>query len=374
MKELGIGIIGFGFMGKTHTFAYKNIPFYYPDFPANINLKGVCSRHIENAESAKEAFGFEYATDNYMDIIEDKEIDIVNICTPNAQHKEQVIAALRAGKHIYCDKPLAISYSEAQEILAEKEKSKSICQITLQNRFFPATIRAKQLIGEGRLGRILSFRACYLHSGAIDPDRPISWRMDISQGGGGVLFDMGIHVLDAIYSLIGEFESIFCKTQTIYKKRPDKTGKMVDISVDDASYMVLTAKCGAVGTVEASKVASGTNDELRFEIHGDRGALRFNLMEPNFLEYYDNTKGDMPYGGDKGFTKIECVQRYENSPFPGPKYAVGWTRGHIHSLYSFLNCVLSGKSASPSFEDGAYLQYVMEKGYESAKSGKMLML
>lgn len=373
MREINVGIIGFGFMGKAHTYAYNAIPFYYPNFKSKIKLSAVCSAHLSNAENAKSTFGFEYATDNMYDILDDDKINVVNICTPNALHKDAVIAALRAGKHIYCDKPLAVTYKEAMEIVGEHKKSSSIVQVTFQNRFFPATLRAKQIVNEGKLGRILSFRACYLHSGSIDPQRPIGWRYD-KNNGGGVLFDMGVHILDLIYHLLGEFDGIFCKMQTIYEKRPDGAGNMVDILTDDASYMTLETKGGAVGTVEASKIATGANDDLRFEIHGDKGAIRFSLMEPSFLEYYDNTLPEAAYGGNKGFTRIECVSRYPESGFPGPKYAVGWIRGHIHSLYSFLDCIENGKTPSPSSEEAAYIQYVMEKACLSAKSGMYLKL
>jgi predicted dehydrogenase len=371
--DLNIGIIGFGFMGKTHTYCYKNIPLYYDNLPFKIKLRGVCSRKMETADKAKNEFGFEYATDNMYQILEDEKINVISICTPNFLHKPALIAALQKGKHIYCEKPLAASYGEAKEIISACNGSESIAQVVLQNRFFPATMRAKQIIDEGRLGNILSFRACYLHSGSVDAKRPIGWKQE-KEKGGGVLFDMGVHIIDLIYYLLGEFDSLFCKTQILYKKRPDQQGEMKSITADDASYLIFQMKNGAFGTVEASKIATGTNDELKFEIHGDKGALKFNLMEPSFLEFYDNTKPDSPLGGCKGFTRIECVGRYNERSFPGPKYAVGWIRGHVHCLYSFLSCVAEGKKTAPSLYDAAYLQYVMEMGYKSAKSNTYIKL
>lgn len=371
--DINVGIIGFGFMGKTHTYCYKAIPIYYDDIPFKVNLRGVCSRRTETAEKAKNEFGFEYATDNMDRILEDEKIDVVSICTPNVLHKPALVAALQRGKHIYCEKPLAASYNEAKEVIAALEGSKSIAQIVLQNRFFPATMRAKQLIDEGRLGNIVSFRACYLHSGSVDAGKPITWKQE-KEMGGGVLFDMGVHIIDLIYSMLGEFDGLFCKTQVLYKERPDQEGGMKRITADDASYIIFQMKNGAVGTVEASKIATGTNDELRFEIHGDKGAIKFNLMEPNYLDFYDNTKPDGPFGGCRGFTRIECVGRYPQSSFPGPKYTIGWIRGHIHCLYSFLSCVAQGGKPSPSLYDAAYLQYVMEMGHESAKTNKYIRL
>lgn len=371
MKEIGVGIIGYGFMGKAHVFGYKTLPLYYNNLPFKTKLVGVCSGHLENAVKAKEYNGFEFATDNADDIFERKDIQVVNICTPNSSHKELILKALKADKHVYCEKPLAMSVEETDEILRELGHHNVTTQMVFNNRFFPATVRAKQLIEEGRIGRVLSFRAVYLHSGSVDSGKPIGWRYDKSLGGGGVLFDMGSHLLDLMYHLLGEYESVFAKTEITYKQRPDKSGKMVDIQADDLVLVVARMKNGGLGTIEASKIATGTNDELRFEIHGDKGALRFNLMEPNWLDFYDNTVPEQPLGGTRGFIRIECVQRFEAPAgnFPSSKTSIGWLRGHAHCLYNFLSCVNEGRQANPSFEDGAYIQYVMEKAYESDRAG-----
>lgn len=367
MREIRVGIIGFGFMGKTHTYGYKTIPLYYSNLPFKIKLIGVCDAVIEVAEKAKETLDFEFATNNPEDIFNCKDIDVVDVCTPNIFHKEAVLGALKAGKHVYCDKPLATSFEEAKEITGVLGQFDSVTQMALQYRCFPATMRARELIEEGRIGKIMSFRACYLHSGSVDPKKPIGWKQDKKFGGGGVLFDLGSHVLDIMYYLLGEYASIFAKTEVVYKQRPDKKGNMVDIEADDLAFVIARMKNGGMGSIEASKVATGACDELRFEIHGDKGAIRFNLMDPNWLEYYDNTVSEAPLGGVKGYTRIECVQRFKKpgDGFPGPKFSVGWIRSHVHSLYSFLNCVYEGKQASPSFKEGAYIQYVMEKAYES---------
>jgi len=367
MDELRIGIVGFGFMGKTHTYGYKTIPLYYNNLPFKIKLVGVCDSIFEVAQRAKETLDFEFATDNPYDIFNRTDIDIVNICTPNIFHKEAVLKALKAGKNVYCDKPLATSYEETKEITDVLGKYDVISQMALQYRFFPATMRAKELMEEGRIGRIMSFRACYLHSGSVDSKKPIGWKQDKKFGGGGVLFDLGSHVLDIMYYLLGEYSAVFAKTEIIYPQRPDKSGNLVNIEADDVAFMIVKMKNGGTGTIEASKVATGVNDELRFEIHGDKGAIRFNLMYPNWLEYYDNTLPEAPLGGTKGFTQIECVQRFKKpgGDFPSSKFSIGWIRSHVHCLYNFLSCVYEKKQASPSFKEGAYIQYVMEKAYES---------
>ena len=376
MDEIRVGIIGFGFMGKTHTYGYKTIPLYYSDLPFKIKLVGVCDTVAEVAQKAKESLDFEFATNDPDEILKREDIDAVDVCTPNKYHKDAILKALDAGKHVYCDKPLATSYEEAKEIVSLLDRYDLVTQMALQYRFFPATMRAREIIQEGRIGKIMSFRACYLHSSAINPKKPLGWKQDKKFGGGGVLFDLGSHVLDIIYYLLGEYSSVFAKTEIVYRQRPDRNGNMVDVEADDIAFLILRMKDGGIGTIEASKVATGVNDELRFEIHGDRGAIRFNLMEPNWLEYYDNTLPDVPLGGVKGYVRIECTQRYPKpgGDFPNPKFSIGWIRSHVHSLYNFVSCVYDKRQASPSFKDGAYIQHVMERAYQSDNEGKWVYL
>ena len=169
MKEIGVGIIGFGFMGKTHTLGYLTLPLFYPNLPFRVKLVGVCNRTRSVAERAKADLSFEFATDSLDDIFARDDIDVVNICTPNVNHREAILKAIDAGKHFYCDKPLTASYDEAKEVLERLKGKDLINQVALHYRFYPATLRAKQIVEEGRLGRIISFRACYLHSGSVDP-------------------------------------------------------------------------------------------------------------------------------------------------------------------------------------------------------------
>lgn len=367
MKEIGVGIIGFGFMGKTHTYAYKTLPLFYDELPFKVRLVGVCNRTLEKALKAREDLGFEFATSNPQDIFDRDDIQVVNVCTPNIYHKEHVISALKADKHVYCDKPLTADWNEAKEIIKVlDEKPHLVTQITFQNRFFPAIMKAKELIEGGFLGKVLSYRACYLHSGSVDPNRPMGWKMEKSMGG-GVLADLGSHVLDMIYYLLGEYQAVFAYNEIAYPQRPHPSGTIVDVEAEDLSILILKMKNGATGIIESSKIATGTNDDLRFEIHGQKGAIRFNLMDPNWLEVYDNTIPEGDYGGDRGFKKLECVQRYKapGGNFVSPKAPIGWIRAHVHSLYNFLNHVYLGSQARPSIRDGAYIQYVMEKARES---------
>jgi len=374
MKTLNVGLLGTGFMGKMHTYCYSSLPFYFEKAPFKVNLKGVYSRTLKNAENFKNLHSFEYATDNWMDIINDPDIDIIDICTPNMMHYDQIMAAIKAGKHIYCEKPLTAHLSQAVDAAQAADKSDKQYGTVFHNRFFPAALRAKELIDEGALGNILAFRVSYLHSGSVDPKKPVGWKQQSE--GAGVLYDLGSHALDLLCHLAGKAQSITCKTQTLYPYRPDKEGNMIKMTADDAAYMILTLQNGAVGTCEVSKVATGANDEFTVEIHGDKGAVKLNLMSSEWLYFYDNTLPDLALGGNKGYTRIECVGRYPApaSSFPGPKFSVGWARAHVQSVFSFVNSVFENKKPSPSFDDGAYIQALIEKAYESAENGTVIAL
>ena len=367
MKTFNIGIIGWGFMGRTHSLAVRSLPLFYPNAGFEARLEGVCSRTLSNAEKARDDLGFRYATDDYRNLLADKNIDVVSICTPNGDHERMVIDALRAGKHVYVDKPLTTDYASALRILEAAQSAPGQAQLALNNRFFTATMRARQLIGENRLGEILSFTCRYLHSGSIDPDRPMGWKQGRE---GGVLLDLGSHALDLVTWLTGEMPAeVLCATNTLYDQRPTKDGSVCHEISEDHALMMLRLKNGSLGTVEASKITAGSTDVMYLEIAGTKGALRWNLENPGWLEFYDNTQPETALGGLRGFTRIECIGRY---PAPGgsflpAKNAVGWERGHMHCYFSFLNSIASGQTPSPSLEEGARLQKLMDAMLLSAR-------
>ena len=370
MKTIGIGVIGWGFMGKTHAQALRSLPLFYPGAGFDVALRCVCARHIENAREAARAAGFERYTDDYRDLLSQPDIDVVSICTPNALHEEMAVAALRAGKHVYIDKPLAVTAESARRIADAAEDAPGFTRMVFNNRYFPATLRAKQLMDEGRVGRVLTFNARYLHSGSIDPDKPIGWKQGPE---GGALLDMGSHALDLLTWLAGYPRRVCCRTFTLYPQRPAPGGGRTEALSEDHVQMMLELEGGAVGSVEASKIATGSNDELLLEIRGDRGALRWNAMDPNYLEFFDNTLPEAPYGGTRGFTRIEAVGRY---PAPGgkflpPKSSVGWERGHLHCYYTFLDAVARGERPTENtVRDGARLQCLMADCLRSERTGQ----
>ncbi len=367
MKEIGVGVVGFGFMGRAHTYGYKTIPLYYADLPFRIALRGICAPRPGVAERVAEELGFAYCTQSIDALLDDPAIDIINICTPNRFHQEGVQKALAAGKHVYCDKPLATNSREAAEIAEAAKHSGLVTQLALQYRFYTGTLRAKQLLDEGRLGRVLSFRAAYLHASGLDADKPMGWKQQKVLGGGGVLLDLGSHAFDLMYYLLGEYDSVLTENTIVYEQRRDACGSLAACDAEDLSVSMARMKSGAMGTIEASKIATGSDDELRFEIHGTKGALRYSSMRPGELGFFDASRADMPYGGESGFTAIPCANRYEKpgGGFPGSKYIEGFMRGHVHSLFNFVSHVYERTPASPSFVEGAYIQHVLEKAYES---------
>ncbi len=372
MKIYGVGIIGMGFMGKTHAYAHTTLPYYYKDLDFGTKLITACNRSPAAAEYARDHLGFERATCDEDEVFSDSRIDLVHICTPNAAHYAQVKKALEAGKQVYCDKPLCLTAEECYELSELASKKGLTAQMAFQTRFFPALIRAKELIEEGAIGDVLCFRDEYMHSGSVDPGRPAGWKLGEE---GGVLRDLGSHAIDLMSWLIGPFESVYANSRVLYPTRPDGKGGSVSITAEDHITMLLTLPSGATGVIEASKIAVGADDEHRFEIHGTKGALRFNLMQPNYLYYYDNTRPDAVHGGEKGFTAIECVARYPSpAGFPSFKNSIGWMRAHCHSLYSFVNNVHQGRPGDPSLEAGAYCALVTDAALESAKSGKSVRI
>jgi len=369
MKEIGVAVIGWGFMGRTHTHALHSIPLMYKDIDFRPVLKCLCSGHIENARRGMLDGGFESCTDDWHTLLTRDDIQAVSVCTPNALHEEMVIELMKAGKNLYIDKPLTTDLASAKRIYEVYKTCSVTAQMVMNCRYLPATLRAAELVKEGRIGEITCFNARYLHSGSVDANKPIGWKQETQ---GGVILDLASHVLDAVISLTGCPDKIFCATHNLYPSRPTKDGGVQTMLGEDHASMLLRLKNGAVGTVEAGKIATGTNDELTFEIYGTKGALRFDSMQPGWLNFFDNTVPEGTYGGERGFTRIESMARYPApaGSFLPPKNAIGWDRGHIHCYYSFLDCVAHGKTPMCTLEDAVKLQSVMESARISAQSGK----
>ena len=368
MKRLNIAVIGWGFMGRMHTHALRSIPLMYQDLDFKPVLKCLCSGHMENARAGMADAGFEDCTDDWRTLLTRRDIDAVSVCTPNALHEEMVTALIKAGKHLYIDKPLTTGLESARRILDAAKDSGLTIQMAMNNRFLPATMRAREIASEGRLGEITAFNARYLHSGSVDPLRPIGWKQGLE---GGVILDLASHALDLVTDIAGQPVEVLCACNRLYPERPTKDGRTETRLSEDHALMTLRLASGALGSCEASKISTGSSDELSFEIYGTRGALRFSLMEPSWLWFFDNTLPEAPLGGNRGFTRIDCVGRYPapSGSFPPAKNAVGWERGHIHCYYSFLDCLTHGRRPVCGLPEAYRLQAVMEAARNSAASG-----
>ncbi|HAJ95435.1 MAG TPA: hypothetical protein DCP02_04285 [Actinobacteria bacterium] len=379
MKTLGIGMVGYGFIGKVHTLSYLNLPYYYKPMPARLKMVGVASVPIADAQEGVEQAGFEFATDNWKDLLKRDDIDIIEVCTPNFLHKEIIIESLKAGKHVNCEKPLAMNLAEAKDIVEAADAHPAlISQMTFEYRYQPAMMRAKKLIDEGFLGRIYSARIVYLHSGNSDPNRPLHWKIQKKFCGGGSLYDLASHVIDLTRFLLGDFKKVFSRLEIFTKKRPlpGKPGEFGEVDVDDLALIMFESQNGCIGTLEGSKVATGVNDEYRIEIHGEKGAIKFNSTQPNFLEVYDTRDVGEPIGGRRGFTAIETVQRYPKpaTQFPGPKFSVGWMRYHCGNAFDFITNVAEGKKPDSDMYSGYKVQEVLEASQISNDRGRWVDL
>lgn len=377
MRRYRVGVIGAGFMGRTHAWGWQSLPFFYEKLGFRGELAGICTSRRETAEAARDELGFERAFVSAAEMIADPGIDVIDIASPNCFHRAALLAARAAGKPVYCDKPLTGNLAEALALRTELGNPAACGQMVLQYRFYPATMRARQMVEAGELGEILCFRLEYLHSGNVAAGKPMAWK-DRREFGGGVLYDLGSHAVDLLTWLCGEpLEEVFARQRTLHRRRPspEDPSVLAEQDSDDLTLMSARLPGGAVGTIEASKIATGTQDELRFELHGTRGALRFNLMQPNWLDWFDAADPEQPLGGTSGFKRLHCVQRYPApAVFPAPKVGVGWLRGHLHCLYTFAAAVHAGARFEPSIARGIELEEMLGAAALSAAAGRPVRL
>lgn len=350
-KIYNVGIVGFGFMGRAHTYAYKAIPFFYGALPINVNLQAVFSFPLEDAKKAAEDFGFKLGTSN-MEEFFDNDLDIIHVCSPNDTHKDVIFEAIKRGIHIYCEKPLTQSYQDALEILSALNEKDIITKIGFHSRFYPCAIRAKEIIDSGKIGKPIGFHIRYFTmnrlEGSASPNALAS----------GAIIDLGPHLTDMARYLIGDFESLMADAKYLNNKVPK--------SAEDAFFAIVKMKNGAEGIIEASKITYGANNEYIVEIYCEKGALKFDIENPDWLLFYDANDKSGPYGGDRGYKKIECFNRYPERRFPSPRHSPGWLGGHLHSIYEFLCAIRDNRPATPTLKDGVYIQSVLDKLARSA--------
>jgi len=376
MPIIRIGLIGYGGIGRVHAAAYRAIPFHYGLRADSIEIAGVATTRLETAKRAAQEIGCPYFTDNYRKLIARDDIDVIDICTPNNAHHEIVMSAAKAGKHIYCEKPLAMNVAEAAGMAQAVRAAGVKAQVTFNFRFFPAVMRAKELVEAGFLGRVFSFRGRYHRSSYIDSDKPMSWRLQREITGGGALFDLGSHILDLLYYVLGEFDSVNGTLDTLIWERPAAKGsaEMARVDVDDIALLQARTADGTLGTVEISRMGTGAANDLTFEIFGQGGAIRFDMGDPAWLHVYDARDAEGPLGGERGFRQIEAVSRYDGQRAPDWTMTPDFMRSHAESQYQFIRSIWDDKAAAPSFDDGAHVQKIMAAAERSSEKGTWVRL
>ena len=383
MKTLNVGLVGAGFMGKAHVVAYSNMPKFFWPAPAVPVLKTVCDIDPEIAKEAKERFGFQKCCIDWKEIVNDPEIDVVSICTPNNAHVAVAIAALEAGKHVICEKPIASPLEDAKAMAeaAEKAAKKGIVSMNAyQYRRVPAIDLAKKLIDEGSIGDILNIRCTYLQSWSADPDSPLSWRFQKKIAGAGALGDIASHVIDIAQYLAGDIDEVVSLVKTYIKERPVQEGgvdllgtvklgadaprKAVD--VDDEDAFLVKFKSGAVGSIEATRNAWGRNNFITVELHGTKGSIAFNYERLNELQVCFADDPDDRRGFKTIYTGPAHFHGEVTWNIPGMN--IGYGELKTIEMYEFIKAITEGYQPSTSFKVGYRVERVCEAVRQSAES------
>lgn len=376
-REIRIGMVGYQFMGKAHSHAYRDLPFYF-DTKIKPVQKAIAGRNESAVKVAADKMGWESYETDWRRLIEREDIDVIDIVTPNHTHAEIAIAAAEAGKHIITEKPLGLSLEEAEQMYHAVQKNKITHMICHNYRFVPAVQFAKKLINDGRLGKIYHFRANYLQDFIMDPKFPLVWRLKKEVSGSGALGDIGAHSIDLARYLVGEIDEVVSMMETFIKQRPigemsgglsatlDDNQSFGEVTVDDAVAFLARFENGALGTFEATRFAGGNRNKNKFEINGEKGSIRWDMENMNNLEVYFHD--DEP--GLQGFRLINCTEEIH------PYTAAYWPAGHIigyehtfiHLIHEFLNGIANNYQPEPNFEDGLKNQKVLLAVEESAEN------
>lgn len=379
MSEIGVGLVGYKFMGRAHSNAYRQVAHFFDVDPSPV-MRAICGRDLAATESAAKKLGWESVETDYHALVKRDDIGLVDVSTPGYTHKEVVLAALEAGKHVLCEKPLANTLDEAREMLLAARKAGTINMVNFNYRRVPAVQFVRRLIDEGRLGEIRHFRAVYLQDWLVDENVPLAWRLKKEFAGSGALGDIGAHILDLSQFLVGPVQKVVGTLDTFIKQRPvevqnsggsglsweagDKTG---EVTVDDSTTFLARFENGATGTFEATRMAAGRRNFNSFEINGSLGSVVFNLERLNELKVYFREDE----AGLQGFRTINVTEGdhpYTAAWWPAG-HIIGWEHTHVHVVKDMLDGIKSGKNPAPSFEDGFKNQAVLDAVSRSAESG-----
>jgi predicted dehydrogenase len=364
MKELGIGIIGTGFMGKAHAIAYRTALSAFPDIPVP-RLVAVADVSAEAAAQAAHQYGFQTSTGDWRALIANPDVDVVSITTPNAMHKDMALAAIAAGKHVHCEKPLSPSLKDSLEMVEAAEKKGVCTQVGFNYIKNPLLKLARDIIASGELGEITGFRGIHAEDYMHDAQSPWTWRIDHS-GGPGVIADLGSHIIGMARFLLGDMTEVSADVRTVIKERPTTRGgkEMKPVLVDDVARMLVNFDRGCGGTIEASWIQTGRQMQLDFEVTGEKGSLIFTQERLNELWLY-KVGGDIKH---KGFTRIEAGPQH--TPYGGFCIAGGHQLGFNDlktiEMAEFLRGIAHGKSTGPDFREAYNIQKVVDSAISSS--------
>src|SRR5688500_5149688 len=371
-RPYNIGMIGYGFMGRAHSNAYSQVAHYF-DLEYKPVLKAVCARDGEKAQAFAEKWGYESVETDWKKLLARKDIDAVDICTPNNMHKEIAIAAAQAGKAILCEKPLAMNAAEGEEMCRAVEKAGVPNIVWYNYRRIPAVTFAKQLIDSGKLGKIFHYRANFLQDWTISADLPQGgaglWRLDVNAAGSGVTGDLLAHCIDTAIWLKGSIDKVTAMTETFVKKRVHNlTGKVEKVGIDDACAFLARFTNGSLATFESTRYARGHKALYTFEVNGEHASIFWDLHDLHRLQYFDHADDSVVRGwrsihvsdGDQPYMKQWWV----------PGLQIGYEHTFVHQVADFIQGLSKDKPASPTFRDALETQYVCDAVLSSAKSGK----
>jgi myo-inositol 2-dehydrogenase/D-chiro-inositol 1-dehydrogenase len=371
-KTLNIGMVGYGFMGRTHSNAFAQAPHFF-DLDYKPVLKTICARSAEKAASFADQWGYENSVSDWRRLIDDKSIDLIDIASPNDTHMDIAIAAAEAGKMVMCEKPLGRNAAESRKMVEAVERAGVANMVWYNYRRVPAVTLAKQLIDEGRLGKIFHYRAKFLQDWTISKDLPQGgqglWRLDVGVAGSGVTGDLLAHCIDTAMWLNGGISSVTGLTETFIKERHHNiTGKTEKVGIDDASLFLSRFDNGSLGSFEATRYARGHKALYTLEINGEHASIFWDLHDLHRLQYFDHRDE----GRTRGWRSVHITDGdhpYMNKWWV-PGLQIGYEHTFIHQAADFIDGLSSGKPAAPSFRDALATDLVTDAVLKSAQTGQ----
>ena len=360
-KTLNIGQIGYKVMGKAHSSGWQRVGMFF-DPAADVCMKVLCGRDGDWVKNSMERYGWSDYETSWEKLVRRADVDVVDICAPSNVHREIVLAAIAEGKHVFCEKPLALNVADARVMLEAAVKAGIKHQVGFNYRYCPAMQLAKKMVDEGKLGRIFHFRGRFLQDWIIDPGFPLCWRLDKSVAGSGSHGDLGAHVIDAARFLVGEFKSVIGESRTFITDRPvvermeglsakaaaDAPKGKVD--VDDATLFLCEFENGALGSIEATRFAQGHKNDFGFEINGELGSIRFDFERMNELMYF-NAEDEAGLQGFRTIQASEGCHPYMHAWWPAG-HVVGYDITFVHQFYEFVNAIANNTVPPVTFADG----------------------